>query len=78
MTICMSPNKTLKASSLNNRGSARPSDRTHHTDLHSEGVPQQMWEGDPFRVDMPLSPYPGVLAPLVPPVIERRPRCGLI
>ena len=33
--------------------------------------------GDPFRVDAPSPAHPGVLATLVPSVIERRPRRGL-
>ena len=69
--------KTLKASPLNNRGCAVPPDRDNKGNIDPEGVAHYAVRALFQSACLYSVCYPGVLATLVPSVIERRPRCGL-
>ena len=69
--------KTLEASPLNNRGCAVPPDRDKKGNIDPEGVAHYAVRALFQSACLYRACYPGVLATLVPSVIERRPRCGL-
>ena len=69
--------KTLEASPLNNRGCAVPPDRDKKGNIDPEGVAHYAVRALFQSACLYSACYPGVLATLVPSVIERRPRCGL-
>ena len=69
--------KTLEASPLNNRGCAVPPDRDKKGNIDPEGVAYYAVRALFQSACLYRACYPGVLATLVPSVIERRPRCGL-
>ena len=69
--------KTLEASPLNNRGCAVPPDRDKKGNIDPEGVAHYAVRALFQSACLYSVCYPGVLATLVPSVIERRPRCGL-
>ena len=70
--------KTLEASPLNNRGCAVPPDRDKKGNIDPEGVAHYAVRALFQSACLYSACYPGVLATLVPSVIERRPRCGLL
>ena len=71
MIIRKCTTKTLKASSLINRGREVPPGSRHHPLKHSERVPVLL-DGRPLqgRCSLPVG-YPGVLATLVPSVLAQ-------
>ena len=69
--------KTLEASPLNNRGCAVPLDRDKKGNIDPKGVAHYAVRALFQSACLYSAQYPGVLATLVPSVIERRPRCGL-